>query len=52
AGIGRKKATELLVKFGSTSKIAKLTPEELQTVPGIGPKFAKKILEELNESEE
>ena len=52
AGIGRKKATELLVKFGSTSKIAKLTPEELQTVPGIGPKLAKKILEELNVSEE
>ncbi|MBQ9419434.1 MAG: UvrB/UvrC motif-containing protein, partial [Synergistaceae bacterium] len=51
-GIGRKKAAELLVRFGSTSKIAALTPEELQTVPGIGPKFAKKILEELNDSEE
>ena len=49
SGIGKKKAAELLVKFGSSSKIASLTPEELQTVPGIGPKFAKKILEALNE---
>ena len=49
-GIGKKKAAELLVKFGSSSKIAALTPEELQTVPGIGPALAKKILDSLKES--
>ncbi|MBR6900674.1 MAG: excinuclease ABC subunit UvrC, partial [Synergistaceae bacterium] len=46
-GLGRKTVTELLVKFGSSSKIAALTSEELQTVPGIGEKTAKKILEAL-----
>ena len=47
-GIGKKKAAELLVKFGSSSKIAKLSPEELQKVPGIGKKFAEKILRQLS----
>ena len=47
AGIGRKKAAELLVKFGSAKRIAELTAEEIMSVPGIGPKLAEKILEEL-----
>ena len=46
-GIGKKKAAELLVKFGSIEKISKLKPEELQKIEGIGPVLAKKILEGL-----
>ena len=46
--LGKKMITELLIKFGSAGKIAALTPEELQTVPGIGAKTAKKILDILN----
>ncbi len=47
-GIGRKKAAELLVKFGSAKKVSELSVEELQKVSGIGPKLAKIILENLN----
>ncbi len=50
-GIGKKKATELLVKFGSAEKVAALSPEELQKVPGIGQKLAEKILSALQEEE-
>ena len=46
-GIGRKKAAELLVKFGGAGKIAGLSVEDLMTVKGIGEKLAVKILEEL-----
>ena len=49
-GIGRKKTVELLVRFGSVSKIAQLTPEELAKVPGIGIITAQKILDNLKES--
>ena len=34
-GIGKKKAAELLVKFGSVEKISKLKPEDLQKIEGI-----------------
>ena len=50
-GVGKKKATELLVKFGSAEKVAALSPEELQKIPGVGPKMAKKILSALQEEE-
>ena len=46
-GIGRKKAAELLVKFGGAGKIAGLSVEDLMTVKGIGEKLAVKILEGL-----
>ena len=46
-GIGRKKAAELLVKFGSAKKVAALSVEELMTVKGIGAKLAVKVLEAL-----
>ncbi|MBR1439023.1 MAG: excinuclease ABC subunit UvrC [Synergistaceae bacterium] len=46
-GIGRKKAAELLVKFGSAKKISELSVEELREVKGIGEKLAVKILEGL-----
>ncbi len=48
-GIGRKKAAELLVKFGSVKKIAALSPDELQKVPGIGSVLAEKIIEALRD---
>ena len=51
SGIGKKKATELLVRFGSAEKVAALSPEELQKVPGIGQKLAEKILSALQEEE-
>ena len=46
-GIGKLRATELLVKFGSVEKISTLNPEELATVKGIGLSTAEKILEQL-----
>ncbi|MBQ7562158.1 MAG: excinuclease ABC subunit UvrC [Synergistaceae bacterium] len=48
-GIGRKKASELLVKFGSAEKISQLQPGELEKVPGIGPILARKIIDSLKE---
>lgn len=48
-GIGRRKAAELLVRFGGVEKIAGMSPEELMTAPGIGRVMAEKILEGLRE---
>ncbi len=50
-GIGRKRVTELLIKFGSVQKIAELTPEELAKADGIGITLAQKILAALNNRE-
>ncbi len=47
-GIGKKKAAELLLKFGSVKKISELTVKDLQEVNGIGPVMAAKILEAVN----
>ena len=49
-GIGRRKAAELLVRFGGAEKIAGLSPEEIMTAPGIGRVMAEKILEGLRKS--
>ena len=48
-GIGRARAAQLLVRFGSTRRIAELSAEELAAAPGIGPALAGKILEHLKE---
>lgn len=46
-GIGEKKRTELLKKFGSVKKIKEADIEELMKVKGINENLAKKIKEEL-----
>ena len=46
-GLGSKRISELLIKFGSVQKISELTPEELANADGIGITLAKKILSEL-----
>ena len=46
-GIGEKKRTELLKKFGSVKKIKEADIEELVKVKGINESLAKKIKEEL-----
>ena len=46
-GIGEKKRTALLKKFGSVNNIKKATVEELMLVKGINLSLAQKIKEEL-----
>ena len=46
-GIGEKKRTELLKKFGSVKKIKEADIEELIKVKGINESLAKKLKEEL-----
>lgn len=46
-GIGRTRAAQLIVKFGSVQRIAMMEPEELCVVPGVGKALAKKIIDYL-----
>jgi len=46
-GIGEKKRTELLKKFGSVKKIKEATVEEIASVKGINTTLAEKIKKEL-----
>ena len=50
-GIGRARASQLLVRFGSTERIAALSTDELAGAPGVRPMLARKILEHLNGSD-
>ena len=43
-GIGKAKAAQLIVKFGSVQRIATMDPEDLSGVPGVGKALAKKIV--------
>jgi excinuclease ABC subunit C len=45
--VGKARAAQLLVKFGSARRVAALEPKELQAVPGIGPALAEKIISHL-----
>ncbi len=47
SGIGEKKRTELLKKFGSVKKIKEATIDEIAEVKGINLNLAQKIKEEL-----
>lgn len=51
-GIGKARAAQLIVKFGSVQRIATLDPEELCVVPGVGKSMAKKIVEYLQANRE
>ena len=46
-GIGEKKRTELLKKFGSVKKIKEASIEEISSVKGINKNLAEKIKNEL-----
>lgn len=47
SGIGEKRRTELLKKFGSIKKIKDAKPEEIAEIKGINLELAKKIKKEL-----
>ncbi len=49
-GIGKRRAAQLLGKFGSARNIASLSPGELMSIPGIGPAMAERILSALKEN--
>lgn len=44
-GIGRVKRRSLLSRFGSADAVGQASPEDLASVPGIGPTDARRILE-------
>lgn len=50
-GLGTKRRTLLLQRFGSVERIKKCSIEELLTVPGLGHSLAKRVLEELKKAE-
>jgi excinuclease ABC subunit C len=47
-GLGEKRVTALLRRFGSAKRLKVATLEEVADVAGIGPALAKEILEQLN----
>jgi excinuclease ABC subunit C len=46
-GLGEARRKALLVKFGSVKRLAAASPEEIATVPGIGPRTAEAIVAAL-----
>jgi len=51
-GVGPKRETELLRRFGSVAAIRRLTIDDLAAVPGIGPTTAERILLDLTSGNE
>ena len=49
AGLGPARRAALLKRFGSVKRLAAATPEEIATVPGIGPRLALTITAALHE---
>ena len=47
-GIGKNRMAQLLSRFGSLRALASLSPSELESVPGVGPVLARRILGALN----
>ena len=43
-GLGPRRRTVLLQRFGSVERIGRQAAEELAAVPGIGPRMAERIL--------
>jgi excinuclease ABC subunit C len=50
-GIGKARAAQLLVKFGSVRRIAAMEPEELCAAAGVGKALAQKIVAHLTKAE-
>ena len=48
AGLGPARRAALLKRFGSVKRLAAATPEEIATVPGIGPRLAQTITAALH----
>jgi excinuclease ABC subunit C len=46
-GLGEKRVTALLRRFGSAKRLKLATQEEISDVAGIGPSLAKEILDRL-----
>ncbi len=46
-GLGETRRKALLTRFGSVKRLAAATPEEIATVPGIGPRTAEAIVSAL-----
>jgi excinuclease ABC subunit C len=49
-GMGKNRVSQLLSRFGSVRAVAKLSREELASVPGIGPALAERVLQALDVS--
>jgi excinuclease ABC subunit C len=49
AGLGEKRVTALLRRFGSAKRLKLATLDEISDVAGIGPVMAKQILDQLNQ---
>ncbi|MDR1965142.1 MAG: excinuclease ABC subunit UvrC [Synergistaceae bacterium] len=47
-GMGKNRVAQLLSRFGSVRAIAKLAPEALASVPGVGPVLAERVLNALD----
>jgi excinuclease ABC subunit C len=50
-GMGKNRVAQLLSRFGSIRAIARLSPGELASVPGVGPVLAARVLAALDISE-
>ncbi len=48
-GIGEARKMLLMIEFGSVERISRSTEEEIASIPGIGGKLARKILQYLKE---
>ena len=49
-GLGRRRAAELLARFGGLDGLARASEEEIRQVPGIGPALSVRILAVLREA--
>ena len=52
AGLGPARRGALLKRFGSVKRLAAATPEEIATVPGIGPRLAGTIVAALHQGDQ
>ena len=46
-GVGKARAAQLIIKFGSVQRIATMDPQDLSGAPGVGKALANKIVEYL-----